>query len=568
MCLACHVARRVFCRSAYNPAIAFAPARTCLACHRSLAVPRYWFISLEGHRAVHCARKAPESSPPTTVTPEEPKSSGRNLSLSDADLEARLATVAYQEGKRLALSLHKRYKKNGYVTTQRTLRALLSESFDTELLEFYEKALCLKADATVWAKLVHNASVKSSAATAVALYETALKSGVRPSTALLHPVLRALCSGSLRPPTEASIDRAIDLYRQFTKVHQDAESIPGDGPTSDAAQDQTEEGRRKSNVPTPDIAIYNTLLRAVASSANIKKYFPIALSLVEDLHSRDLAIDAMTSTSLIVLLMRTSPTYKEAYEAYRSFTQSGKHHLDAKGYAAVLHTFYHRVPSTQIPSAHLFFQIIKDMRAAGFPASAEVYNMVLQRLAIFASKISANAKVPLEDRQAELTRVAAQIKHVHQALRLDSLTPDTKLWTQLMDTYQRAQCFEDALSIWDIMYHSSLHDNASVSVILDACAYANAYGRATKIWDDLTATRFPLNMRHWKAWLECLCRMGRFEEALKVLCIEMDAWRGQYKIAPDVECARIILSFASPKNEQEVVLERIKQYLPEIWRKL
>jgi len=456
------------------------------------------------------------------------------------------------------------------VTTQRTLLALLSGRIDRQVLKFYEKALDFKADATVWAMLVHNASVKLDAAATVAVYSAALFNGIRPTNSMLHPVLRALCSGSLRPPSEASIDRAIRLYRDFIKANTVVESVPVDGDASGAAQHQAEGFPSTDGVTTPDTAIYNTLLRSLASSSNIKKYFPIALSLFEDLRSRGVATDAMTSTSLIVLLMRTSPTYEEAFRVYRTFAHSkdGKLRLDGEGYIVVLNTFCNRVSvsATRIPPAHLFFEIIKDMRAAGHPVSAKVYTLILQRLAILATRT--HIDVPTEDRPAELALLAEQIKRVHEALLLDTLAPDTALWNQLMDTYQRAQCFEDAMSVWETLYRSSRLDNASVSVVLDACSYADAYGIATKIWARLTESHFPLNLHNWKTWLECLCRMGKIEEASKLLCLEMGKGEGGYGIAPDIECARIILSFASNKTEEGVILMRIKQYQPRIWGKL
>ncbi|KAH9937285.1 uncharacterized protein B0H18DRAFT_1100530 [Fomitopsis serialis] len=415
----------------------------------------------------------------------------------------------------------------GLRNTQRTLFALLSGRIDRQLLKYYEKALDFKADATVWAMLVCNASTKLDAAATVAIYTAALFNGIRPTNALLHPVLRALCSGSLRPPSEESIDHAIKLYKDFIEANPVSESVPVDGDAYDTAQNQVEGSPSAGGVTTPDTAIYNTLLRALASSSNIKKYFPIALSLFEDLRSRGVAADAMTSTSLIVLLMRTSPTYEEAFRVYRTFGQSkdGKLRLDGEGYNVVLNTFCNRVKlsDTRIPPAHLFFEIVKDMRAAGHPVSAKVYTLILKRLATLA--IRTHIDVPAEDRQAELARLAEQVKRVQEVLLLDPLTPDTALWNQLMDTYQRAQCFEDAMAVWEILYRSSRLDNASVSVILDACSYANAYGIATKIWGKLIESRFPLNLHNWRTWLECLCRMGKIEEASKILCLEMGKGR-------------------------------------------
>lgn len=505
-----------------------------------------------------------EASPAVDTPPVE-----HSDRLSNVDIEARLSSAASTHGKWSAVRLYEEFKQSGYKANKWTFFAVINDSFDANLLRFYEKALGRKASSAVWAKLIRNAYAKSNNAAVLALYDTALKSGVRPTNALLHPVIRVLCSGGLRPPTEASIDKALRLYQDFVKINQGLGDTSAVG-VAPETQDGAKGSLTESESTTPDTAIYNTLLRALASSSDIKKYFPIALSLLEDLHAHKATMDPMTTTSLIVLLMRTSPTYEEAYKAYRSVYRSedGQNRLDAEGYAVILHTFCNKVAAgnAPVPPAHLYFKIIQDMRAAGYPISAKVYTVILQRLAVLATKARGTAS--LEDRQAELVLLAAQIRRVHDALRLDPITPDTALWNQLMDTYQRAQCFSDALATWELLYHSAQHDNASVSVILDACAYANAYGIATKIWDNLMTTQFTLNLHNWKTWLECLCRMGQVEEAVKALCLEMGSGKGPRAVTPDVHCAQLVLSFASRENEEEVVLQRIQQYLPNIWRKL
>ena len=508
----------------------------------------------------------PHKATPTTpsVDPPPDERLGR-----PTQLEKWLSSAASRHGKWHAVRLYEQLKQSGYKASRRTLCALIGDSFDVHLMRFYEKALDYKATSSVWAKLIRNAYAKSNNAAVLALYDAALKSGVRPTNALLHPVIRVLCSGGLRPPTEASIDRALRLFQDFLKMDQNLEVTP-EGDVVASMQDSAGGSLSTSNSTTPDIAIYNTLLRALASSTDIKKYFPIALLLLEDLHARKVPMDPMTATSLIVLLMRTSPTHEEAFRAYRSVYKSddGDFRLDAEGYAVILHTFCNKVAAGKgpAPPAHLYFEIIQDMRAAGFPVTSKVYTVIMQRLAVLATQ--ARRLESPEARQEELILLAAQIRRVHDALRLDSITPDTALWNQLMDTYQRAQCFSDALAIWELLYHSSQYDNVSVSVILDACAHTNAYGIATKIWDNLMSRRFALNLHNWKTWRECLWRRGQVEEAVKVLCLEMGSGKGPRAVKPDVQCAQLVLSFASRNNEEDIVLKRIKQYLPNIWPKL
>ncbi|KAI0964020.1 hypothetical protein AcW1_000940 [Taiwanofungus camphoratus] len=474
--------------------------------------------------------------------------------ISDMERDRRLAATAKGEGKWAAIRLYNQYKAQGFRASQDTLLAVLFEVTDLSVLQYWEKILDIQADSPAFAKLIRNAAWKSQTMRAIHLYKSALALGVRPTNAMLHPILRSLCATPLRPPNDAAIDCALELYEEFVHFSTIRENSTG----SDEARSQSH-----SNLTRPDAPIYNTLLRALCSSNNTTKYHPRAVALLEDMHSRGVRMDNMTSTSLVVLLIRCSSDFAEAFKVYRLVCRApdGASALDGEGYIAVLNAFCKLSPDpTSIPPPSLYFEIVQDMRVAGHTMTPKVYTILLQQLAILATRLS-------PDDISALDQLVKSIRRAHHFLSVDaSVTPDTVLWNQLMDTYQRAGCFAEAFQVWETLYRSGQHDNASVSIILDVCAYTKAYGKAWQIWARLNDDRFCLNQQNWKNWIECLCRMDVIHEALKEMCLEMG--KGRDDIEPDEETARILLRFASHTNQELEVRLRLKRYLPDLWMKL
>ena len=73
------------------------------------------------------------------------------------------------------------------------------------------------------------------------------------------------------------------------------------------------------------------------------------------------------------------------------------------------------------------------------------------------------------------------------------------------------------------------------------------------------------HLRDWNNWLECLCRLGRLDEAVKLMCVEM----AQLAAArPDEDSIKIVIECASRANQEDLTRARIKRYLPDIWSKL
>lgn len=147
-----------------------------------------------------------------------------------------------------------------------------------------------------------------------------------------------------------------------------------------------------------------------------------------------------------------------------------------------------------------------------------------------------------------------------------SLVPDIAMWNQLMDSYQRAGCFQEAIQLWKTMFMARKFDHASVSIVTDACAFAGAHQIAVDIYKQLHAANFRLNRRNWVNWLECLCRLGKFDEALKFVCLQMG--RDGKTVAPDVDVVRLLLKFAIAENQVGETRTKLKTYLPDLWASL
>ena len=193
------------------------------------------------------------------------------------------------------------------------------------------------------------------------------------------------------------------------------------------------------------------------------------------------------------------------------------------------------------------------MRRAGHSLTVEVYTIFLQQLSM--------------GKHLNRFDLLFSIREIHNHLVLDtSLSPDIALWNQLMDAYQRTGSFRHALTIWDMIFISNQYDNTSVSVILDACAFADSWSVATSICSRLFDEGSFFSQRNWNTWLECMCRLGKLDDAVKLMCLEMG--KHQHDVSPDVESVRILFKFAQGTHQKADVQFYVKQYLPNLWESI
>lgn len=466
-----------------------------------------------------------------------------------------LLKEAYARGKHRATVEAERLQSGGFIPTPRTLRVLLAESVSVDDVRFWERTLGVEGDVGAWILVIQNCIHHArSPYRAFQMYKEYIASGMTPTSKLVEPIIRLLCMKTLRPPTENDVDRALLIYTDLFRATGSGE---------------------------PSAVIYNTLISALVSTQNMGKYFPRAISLVEDMRSRGVEMDCMTATSITILLLRSSSTPTEAFQAYKQVSKrpDGKPALDAEGYAAVLNVFCRLTFGkgnihTAIPPWEQYFEIVKDMREAGFPVNVKVYSIILQQLGFMATKITRSLSQssqedipyyqPTSGDIVDIRSVQRAIRRIHQILLTDAaVQPDTIAWNTLMDAYQRAGCLRDAYRIWESLWLSRSFDNASISIMADACGHAGAHAEAVQIFPRIVESGFKMNIRNWNAWLECLCRLNMVKEAVEVLCNEM----GQNgNVKPNQNSIRVILDFAEGKLEETEVKKRIERHYPELWK--
>ena len=478
------------------------------------------------------------------------------IGLSESQMHRALASTA-ETGSRTrkqVLRQLRRFQEAGLRPSEDTLLAVLDAGAKVDDYDYWCKILGISGGSKAAAKVMENvlAAGGSSVPRLVEFYKRERSKDYTVSPDMLHFAIQALLSTPLAAPSERAVEAALALYHDF---------IP-----EDAAIPRQDDHRKGMH---PEGRTYQLLLRTLTRGHH-KKYLPVAISLVDDMRRLEVELDSQTTASVIILLMRACPTPAESFEVYRLLgqppDQSDKPSLNEEGYNAILDAFCKlKTWPGGIPSTKQFFQIVADMRKHGFELNHKAYTIIIGQLARLATAASTAPSSP--ETGDVRTQIAKSIASVHNQLTLNSsFTPDVALWNQLMDAYQRAGCFSEAVRIWQKLFASRTFNNASVSIIIDACAYNKSYDMAVRVFTALMDSGYPMNVKNWNTLLECLCRLDRIDEAMKVLCLEMSG-RGD-GIEPDKESVRILLKFAAKHNQEVEVRSKIKRFLPKLYYSL
>ncbi|TCD62985.1 hypothetical protein EIP91_006167 [Steccherinum ochraceum] len=454
--------------------------------------------------------------------------------------------LAAASGKRSgAKYLLQGFRKKGFRPNRDTLVAVCDGARSVADLVYWETILQIKADAEIWAIVIQNAAfhgTRHDRYHALEAYRTALRRGIPKSTELFYPVLRAICSSTVDAPTDQVLEQSLKQLKAFF--------------------DDLDGQEHQKAFP-----IYDHMLRALTKSKFSRKWLPIALSLTDEMVAK-VAVNEIQMTSVILMLMHATRRSDEAFEVYRKYykTPDGDYALDVKGYEAVVNTFCRR--NIRARDAHdatksfaldaeapdHYFAILKDMRDAGYPISPKIYKNLLSRFAALADMV-------LQDDTETLGRLVTHIRKIHEVITVDgSLIPTTDLWNCLMETYLHVGCFSDAYALWQTMFLRSEFDTQTVNIILDACAQAGADDKAAEIYRKLQNRKFNFNLENWHRWLDHLCRNDKIDEAVKVMCTEMQQTAAS---KPTKQSLLIVMKYAGPKNLGDEVRHRIQRYLPQ-----
>ncbi|KAI0673320.1 hypothetical protein C8Q78DRAFT_616373 [Trametes maxima] len=471
---------------------------------------------------------------------------GGSGSVSHEQFNKILADLARRKTRDAVVRAYNRFTQIGLQASIATLEAVLGESTNLSDLKYWENLTQQQPTSQILSLIMGRRAARN--APVLEVYDYAQTRGITPTATMLEYMVKPLLtSRGLERPTERAIDKALDLYGEHVGR---VSSSPTETPANN------EDIR-------PTAATYRSLLRALTVSTNASKYLPIAVSLVEDMQRFERRLDSPTAASLLVLLMKSSPSPQDAFHMYglvaRSTEQSSNPVLDERGYVAVLDAFCrHPGWPNHVPSTQLYFEILADMRKHGIPLGPKAYTVLIAQMAKLATAAATG------DDMTTREAIAKTIERVHNHLTVNpSFTPDTALWNQLMDAYQRAGCFAEAVRIWQSLFASATFNAASVSIILDACAFARAYDMAVRVYSLLNEVGFPMSTKNWNTYLECLCRLGRLDEAMKVLCLEMTG--RDDGVEPDKESLRIVLKFAIKSNQEGEVRSRLRRFLPKLY---
>ncbi|TRM66107.1 hypothetical protein BD626DRAFT_628077 [Schizophyllum amplum] len=457
----------------------------------------------------------------------------------EAELAARIATQACNKG---LLSAAKALQASGRPLTPRLLNAVLRGSKSLSAMKHFREVLGVEPTAEQWAIVIENSCQNKSKKDALQLYDAAKARGIIPDVVMAYPLIRLLCRYGAEQADAEDLDRAI-------AIHDDVAHAP-------AAEDVSE-----SHVLLQGM-MYDELLRSLAGAPSPKRYadfFTTALDLIDKRHIE--VHPGQRAASTAIFFMRGAPSEDAAYTAYEGARDS----LDAPGYAAVLaHICRLRFRRTSGPPLKLYFDVVRDMRARGDAAAAaiEVYTIVLREI----QELAVDANADIDDAGDMRRELVAMVRQIHDVLTLDAaLTPGPAIWNTLMDTFQRLGCFADAYRVWQTLDLQGQVNATAVSIVLDACGRARAWPTACNIMDKLFKTHFRLNLKNWQSWVECLCRMRRFSEAVEVVCVQM----GGEQVQPDIGCVLILLKFTMPWPEtQAQVYHRIREHLPDLYEQL
>ncbi|KAF7979432.1 hypothetical protein HWV62_42572 [Athelia sp. TMB] len=444
---------------------------------------------------------------------------------------------AEERGLKKAIDMCLHLKRQGCQMNSRLMAAALHSSTKLGDLRYAVRTLCVKANVVHWSLLINNLMVIGDRLGALRLYDIAREEGISPDAAMVGPIINALCFPVLGRPSEAAIDRALQIYRELflASNNPDPSSLVPKSPASVNSQ------------------LYNTLLRALASADNAEKYIPEALSLFKEMALQGIAMeDSSVVTSITIALMRSAQSPEDALEIIKN-ASSLKYGpgLDAKGYTAVLDAFCRlSFRLKMFLPLDRYFEIVSLMCSAGHTPKADIYTILIRHL--------------IQSPGATRMDVHFAIRKIHDRLLVDtSLTPDLALWNQLMDAYQRAGSVAHAHGIWDMLFVSDQYDNTSVSIIFDACAFAQEWSHASRICCKLLAAGFHFNQRNWNGWVECMCRLGQLDKAVELVCFEMGK-KQHCNVEPDEETLRILLKFAKGANRGQEVLNEMKRHFPDL----
>ncbi|RKP06505.1 hypothetical protein THASP1DRAFT_31677 [Thamnocephalis sphaerospora] len=295
----------------------------------------------------------------------------------------------------------------------------------------------------------------------------------------------------------------------------------------------------------PDALAYAAVIEAYADQDNMEA----AVRMFEEMNSLSAAgkhgapSEAATSRALLPTSVASS-SIAAHLALIRAFLRTGDMPAAAAVYQGLRETgislntwHYNALLSAFMTGDHADQgqRVLDDMRQEGVPADAYTYSILF-------------------DAYGQQSDIVA-VYHTHRLLAVDyTLDPDAAVWNALMNGYQRCRQPVQVVQIWrqltygigdgteppvpaghdakqasaadktaesnDALEHRPprrLVDEATVSIMLDTCGRFNYSWLAQDLWRRLPALGVVPNANNYTSYVECLARLGQYDEALAVL---------------------------------------------------
>jgi len=101
----------------------------------------------------------------------------------------------------------------------------------------------------------------------------------------------------------------------------------------------------------------------------------------------------------------------------------------------------------------------------------------------------------------------------------EGIKPDTAVINCLMDGYNRLGMIDNVLFLYKEMKRlwNVLPDSVSISIAIEACAYAKYYGKGKALYNKLFSTDYPFTERNFRSYALLLGKAGDFADLVKLV---------------------------------------------------
>lgn len=387
-----------------------------------------------------------------------------------------------------------------------------------------------------WAAVVAHVLAKGSLRTAWDVYCLARK-----RTEIATAELADAFVDKFAASTPPRLDEAMEVYQDLMNAHLNHSTAP------------------------PSAKLYTNLLNACLASNPPRG--DLVVKLATDMEQNSVQLKPDVVTEAINVLMQTADYHSEAFKTYAQLRNVTERFSESQYNSIITNFIALSYPDSSVAPPQFVMQMMQDMRAAGYKPGSRILTALLTTYAALGKKARKMSKAsPTQNFQ--VAALLHAIRDIHALINLDPVVSiDVPLLSSLMDAFSSAGAFADAFEVWDELVRlqptipkdqAHLYSPA-VSVIIDTCGQAEYLPRARRIWG--WATRRGLNSddRTWAAWVECLCRVGKIDEATDVVCAMQNPPATR-------EIARIVAKFSwRYPRQMGAIVERLGERYPQ-WK--